>query len=728
MRVLSLCSGYMGIELGLEMAGVDVELVAYAEIDKYAAAIGAAHHPDVWNAGDIKTVDWDDLLCHTTVDILTAGYPCQPFSHAGKRLGTDDPRHLWPYVYKAICHLRPRLVFLENVRGHLTKGFDQVIADLADAGYVGSWCCVRASDIGAPHRRERVFILAADAKRSGERFDAGGSSQSQAGSYEGDVAGFYGGGWPATDTDSSGLSVDSERDSEPLGPRFQAPRGDNADGCAVADPDGEGLEGLWDSELLDGSDPGRGTGEGRRSEPSGDRWGAYAAAIKRWEDVIGREAPEPTVRRMAHGSPRGMGDGRISHTQQLKALGNGVVPLQAAAAFRLLYEVVVSECQNVAARSAVSSLSANATTDNLRADNDLSPVAIAHSPAPTVDSSLPSPLLGGGPNDTEELLAPSVEQEKTSTSIMSTTTSATTTQTTSSPSADLATNFSTGGQREHIGAEARPEEHNVCDTACSLDEAIDQDLAEAYADALIVGEGSGEPVGLETSERSDMVEDVIKETAGIHPAMFSEEIIDALREILPTVMGDLWCVHDPFAGPGNRLAALCEELGYWFTGCEIEEWPNTDWRVTRGDSTEAWTYPQKNFVIVTSPTYNNGVNDHFDPKDDSRRLTYRSRLGRPLHENNTGRYSGRASKGGEEAYWRLNEQCVALWPATVVVNVKDSIRSGSIYRLVDQWQAMLEDYGYTVERFDVECPGWRFGSNNEARVDTEAILIGRKGQ
>ncbi|MXI30814.1 hypothetical protein GRW10_22625, partial [Escherichia coli] len=91
---------------------------------------------------------------------LTAGYPCQPFSQAGHRKGINDERHLWPYVFDAIKHLRPRIAFFENVRGHLTLGLTEVLEDLASIGWDAQWTCVRASDVGAPHHRERLFILA----------------------------------------------------------------------------------------------------------------------------------------------------------------------------------------------------------------------------------------------------------------------------------------------------------------------------------------------------------------------------------------------------------------------------------------------------------------------------------------------------------------------------------------------------------------------------------------
>ncbi|QLF84033.1 DNA methylase [Gordonia phage Upyo] len=170
MNLISLCTGYGGLDAAttavLQALGRPVTLTAYAEFDDRAAAVFARHHPTVPNLGDITTIDWS----HHDADILTAGYPCQPFSAAGRRLGVDDPRHLWPHVGRAIDELRPDLVVLENVRGHLRRGFGVVLADLAGLGYDARWNVVRASDVGAPHRRERLFIVArpADAD-SGQR-------------------------------------------------------------------------------------------------------------------------------------------------------------------------------------------------------------------------------------------------------------------------------------------------------------------------------------------------------------------------------------------------------------------------------------------------------------------------------------------------------------------------------------------------------------------------------
>ena len=134
----------------------DAEMVWCAENDKYAAALIEQRFNKL-NLGDIKQIDWDTV---EPIDILTAGYPCQPFSHAGQRKGTEDERHIWPYIIKAISTLRPKYIVLENVRGHLSLGFSTVLADLTKIGYDARWQIVRASDIGAPHQRARLFIIA----------------------------------------------------------------------------------------------------------------------------------------------------------------------------------------------------------------------------------------------------------------------------------------------------------------------------------------------------------------------------------------------------------------------------------------------------------------------------------------------------------------------------------------------------------------------------------------
>src|SRR5690606_40192712 len=111
---------------------------------------------DVCSSDLITAVPWEDV---PPVDIVTGGYPCQPFSVAGKRKGTSDARHLWPNIAHALRVLRPRYAFFENVANHLRLGFADVLADLAELGFDAEWTTVRASDVGAPHQRRRLFVL-----------------------------------------------------------------------------------------------------------------------------------------------------------------------------------------------------------------------------------------------------------------------------------------------------------------------------------------------------------------------------------------------------------------------------------------------------------------------------------------------------------------------------------------------------------------------------------------
>lgn len=155
MKIGSLCTGYGGLDMAAE-AYFDAKTVWVSEIDKYASQV-IEQRFGVVNHGDLKTINWADV---EPIDILTAGYPCQPFSIAGDRKGINDERHIWPYIKEAISILRPKYVILENVRGHLSLGFDHVLSDLTEIGYDARWQIVRASDVGAPHQRARLFIVA----------------------------------------------------------------------------------------------------------------------------------------------------------------------------------------------------------------------------------------------------------------------------------------------------------------------------------------------------------------------------------------------------------------------------------------------------------------------------------------------------------------------------------------------------------------------------------------
>lgn len=155
----SLCSGYGGLDLAV--SAITGSAVAWvSDIDEPACRVLASRFPTAENLGDVTHVDWPRVR---RVEWLTAGYPCQPFSWAvGRtiRKGIDDARYIWPSIVAAIRDIRPAYVFLENVPGHRSLGFGTVLGDLAALRYVGSWISLRAQDAGAPHKRERVFILA----------------------------------------------------------------------------------------------------------------------------------------------------------------------------------------------------------------------------------------------------------------------------------------------------------------------------------------------------------------------------------------------------------------------------------------------------------------------------------------------------------------------------------------------------------------------------------------
>ena len=157
---LSLCTGYGGIELGLERAGVPLRPIAFVEREAFAAANLVAKieaeqmaAAPVWT--DVKTFPYSDF--HGRVDILLAGYPCQPFSAAGQRKGEADERHLWPFIARGIAACQPRLVFAENVEGHLSLGIKDVFNDLGRMGYEYTAGLFSAEEVGASHRRKRLF-------------------------------------------------------------------------------------------------------------------------------------------------------------------------------------------------------------------------------------------------------------------------------------------------------------------------------------------------------------------------------------------------------------------------------------------------------------------------------------------------------------------------------------------------------------------------------------------
>ncbi|WP_344029053.1 DNA cytosine methyltransferase [Streptomyces luteireticuli] len=362
-----------------------------ADPDPGPARILAHHHPDTPNLGDLTALDWADV---EPVDVLTAGYPCQPFSTAGKRKGVDDPRHLWPHIAHALGVLRPRLGIFENVAAHTALGFGDVLSDLARLGRHAEWRCLRASSIGAPHQRNRLFLLTWLDESPADSGGAGlaGRGPGRTAPYRhrdracarcSDPAGRS----PTTVSDrcrpasAHSLNVRGHRPrAHGPGRRHEPP---NRRRPLVAHPAGVAERGPADAAHAEpGSrdprpEPGRGglhrgrgcpvpqPAAGPGGNPSGpegsdpganaavlgppDVWGPYADAVARWAPVVGRPAPRPTdsVGRLnpalvewMMGLPVGHVTAvpGLSRTAQLKALGNGVVPHQAAAAITELLD------------------------------------------------------------------------------------------------------------------------------------------------------------------------------------------------------------------------------------------------------------------------------------------------------------------------------------------------------------------------------------------------------
>ena len=152
---MSLFSGIGGLDLAAEWAGF--KTVAFCERDKFCKSVLTARWPNVRIFDDVRTIDADEL---PAIELVHGGYPCQPFSQAGKRAGHADERHLWPAMLRVVQVLRPAWVVGENVTGHIALGLDAVCDDLEAAGYAVRPVVVPACAAGAPHTRERVFVLA----------------------------------------------------------------------------------------------------------------------------------------------------------------------------------------------------------------------------------------------------------------------------------------------------------------------------------------------------------------------------------------------------------------------------------------------------------------------------------------------------------------------------------------------------------------------------------------
>tara|TARA_Y100000385_G_scaffold211255_1_gene219266 strand:+ start:270 stop:1118 length:849 start_codon:yes stop_codon:yes gene_type:complete len=279
---LSLCTGYGGIERGLELAGIKHRVVAHVEIEAFAIANlvakmeqGRMVPAPIWT--DLKTLPVDCF--RGRVDIITGGYPCQPFSAAGNRAGRDDPRHLWPWIRQHVDTIRPSRCFFENVEGHISLGLREVVEDLESLGYTTTWGIFSAAEVGAPHQRKRVYIL--------------GDSQSDRLSRR------------AKDSEREGSKNLGERPGQDLWCQSQRPS------QALANSD---------STLSEGRGvPGGVHQKHPQSNSSCD--GVGREATQQW-------LPEPGLGRVV--------DGCANRVDRLRLLGNGVVPQTAAKAWTIL--------------------------------------------------------------------------------------------------------------------------------------------------------------------------------------------------------------------------------------------------------------------------------------------------------------------------------------------------------------------------------------------------------
>jgi DNA (cytosine-5)-methyltransferase 1 len=190
MSHVDLCSGIGGFALGFEWAGLS-KPVLFCDIEPWSRKVLAKHWPDVPIAVDVKELanDPDRFIPRTDPrnTILSSGYPCQPFSVAGKQRGTEDPRHIYPCISKIIAHKRPAFVVLENVFGHLSLGLDEVLNDLANKDYAArAFIFPSGAIVGAPHHRNRIFIIA---RNVGNSEHDGSSAATVSGKHGQDEAG-----------------------------------------------------------------------------------------------------------------------------------------------------------------------------------------------------------------------------------------------------------------------------------------------------------------------------------------------------------------------------------------------------------------------------------------------------------------------------------------------------------------------------------------------------------
>lgn len=364
--VLSLCAGYGGLELGLARALANPLRVVAVEIEAYALANLVAKAEEGKLA--IEAL-WPDLRTFPAkrfrgcFDFVISGYPCQPFSVAGKRQGADDPRHLWPAIARIIAAVEPLWCFFENVPGHLSLGFPDVYCSLRDMGYKVEAGLFTAAECGAPHKRERLFILAhrqgkrnlpiqQQRQRSGVK--SSGEAMADAGSPEsGRLSGCQRQENPTIRAAGELANCTSERRRT----RGAKPKGFGGEASLING--GELADAA--AQRVQGPEPAGPTLSRRPPDEQGTQWPARPGQPQyEWEEprVVGDA--EYTRQRRSRRAAQRFGDrselcaekaqsrvgravdGTANRVDRLRLLGNGVVPQQAEKAFRALYEQIVA--------------------------------------------------------------------------------------------------------------------------------------------------------------------------------------------------------------------------------------------------------------------------------------------------------------------------------------------------------------------------------------------------
>ena len=284
MRVLDLFSGIGGFSLGLERAGM--QTVAFCEIDPFCRAVLAKHWPDVPCYEDVRTLSADALSRDgIAVDVICGGFPCQDLSFAGKRAGLEGARSgLWGEYARLIGELRPRFVIVENVPGLLSLGMGRVLGDLSALGYDATWDCIPACAVGAPHRRDRVWIVA---HARGEQHEGDRDAQRRAGAARLHET--------AHVADAASKRPGEARKLQPA----RSEDGPGWGGETLADADCHQQHGRRGSVQM-----------GRQRRAGEDAEDGHACGTE-W-------LSEPDVGRVAHGVP--------ARVDRLRSLGNAVVP------------------------------------------------------------------------------------------------------------------------------------------------------------------------------------------------------------------------------------------------------------------------------------------------------------------------------------------------------------------------------------------------------------------